>query len=359
MWRLVLSVGLLCWRSEGSVTCRDVNSGSVDWYILYKAPAGLKYRYIDSTGMHSSSDQNINHPNGVLANSLRPLFTPIRSMPDNFGFISYSDQPPGCQAGKDFGHTKGVVMVEMGPDQTSSGLWLLHSTPQFPYRRDQNHFWPPSGLKKAQMFLCITFPYSQFRNIGKHLQYIGAFPFEHDIPNHFHQELQDAANWVKSPPPTHSTPLTSLGQTGFLSFAKQQSDEPTVGDLYVTIAQELQSDLKVQTWGCQPGRDESFCETGRYKVKNIKHIKVGSVTWTSKVDHSKWCVATDQNKPWTCVADVNRAVTQYQRRGGALCISNAFIHNIVLEFAAKIEECGSPNILDLLNTECEPETDSD
>ena len=134
---------------------------------------------------------------------------------------------------------------------------------------------------------------------------------------------------------------------------------PTVGDLYVTIAQEVQSDLKVQTWGCQPGRDESFCETGRYKVKNIKHIKVGSVPWASKVDHSKWCVATDQNKPWTCVADVNRAVTQYQRRGGALCISNAFIHNIVLEFAAEIEECGSPNILDLLNTECEPETDSD
>lgn len=133
---------------------------------------------------------------------------------------------------------------------------------------------------------------------------------------------------------------------------------PAVGDLYVTIAQGVQSDLKVQTYGCQPGRDESFCEAGRYKVKNIKTIKVDSETWTCKKDHSKWCVATDQNKPWTCVADVNRAVTQYQRRGGALCLNNPTIRNILLTFAAEIEECGSPNILDLLNTDCEPETDS-
>ena len=69
--------------SEGSAVRTVIQPGVFVFivrYILYKAPAGLKYRYIDSKGMHSSSDQNINHPNGVLANTLRPLFTPIRSM---------------------------------------------------------------------------------------------------------------------------------------------------------------------------------------------------------------------------------------------------------------------------------------
>ncbi|GLD56874.1 plancitoxin-1-like protein [Lates japonicus] len=50
------------------------------------------------------------------------------------------------------------------------------------------------------MFICVTFPYDQFRLIGKHLQYIRAFPFDHDIPSDFHRELTDAANWVQAPP---------------------------------------------------------------------------------------------------------------------------------------------------------------
>lgn len=51
-------------------------------------------------------------------------------------------------------------------DKTGTGLWLLHSTPRFPYTRDQNHFWPPSGNKNAQTFICVTFPYDEFRKIG-------------------------------------------------------------------------------------------------------------------------------------------------------------------------------------------------
>ncbi|XP_044030670.1 plancitoxin-1-like [Siniperca chuatsi] len=366
MWSFVLTVSLLCWGSEGTVTCRDNNNGAVDWYILYKAPAlqtltGLEYLYIDSAGTvtpmkpSTPSYKSIKDPNGVLANTLQPLFTPIRSMLPSFGFVSYSDQPPGCSASSEFGHSKGVLMV----DRTGTGVWLVHSTPQFPFRRDQNQFWPDSGGKNAQTFICVTFPYDQFRYIGKHLQYIGAFPFEHDIPGDFHQELRDAVNWVQSPPPNNWQQLTPSGGAAFYSIAKQQSAQPKVGDLYVTIAEAVSSDLDVQTWGCQHGRKPSYCVTGVHKVFNVKTIKTDLGEWEPKNDHSKWCVAKDQNKHWTCIADVNRALTQYERRGGALCLSNDKIHTIFQRIAGGTEECPTLNIMDVTDTDCEPDPDAD
>ncbi|XP_039636430.1 deoxyribonuclease-2-beta-like [Perca fluviatilis] len=192
MWRILLMVSLLCWSADGQhVTCKNEKDQPVDWYIIYKAPAGLEYIYIDSAGKkkETSKDHNklIDHPDGVLANTLRPIFTP--STPDNFGFITYSDQPPpiGTGPASKFGHSKGVVM--MNKDET--GVWLSHSTPQFPFTRDQNNFYPPSGAMNAQTFICVTFNYNQFQHIGQHLLDIAAFPFDHHIPDRFHKELID------------------------------------------------------------------------------------------------------------------------------------------------------------------------
>ncbi|XP_041826007.1 deoxyribonuclease-2-alpha-like [Melanotaenia boesemani] len=247
MWRLLLTSCLLCWSCEGiRVSCKDESNHDVDWYIIYKGPAGLSYIFIDPSGQVTKKN-NINSPTGALAYTLQPIFTPIRRMEQNFGFISYSDQPPGCQADfRQFGHSKGVLMV----DKTRTGVWLLHSTPQFPYRRNENNFWPPSGLKKGQIFICATFKYNEFKNIGKHLQYIGAFPYEHDIPDSFHDELKHAVQWTKLTPPTSDFPtLTSDQGTTFKAIPKQQSNTEEDGDLYYTIAKDLKSDMLVQVWG--------------------------------------------------------------------------------------------------------------
>ncbi|MED6295465.1 hypothetical protein CHARACLAT_032158 [Characodon lateralis] len=110
MWSFFLLVGLLCSSCQASVTCKNGDGAQVDWYILYKAPrmsstSGSEYIYIDSNGKKQFN--NINSHQGVLARTLQPLFRPIRNMEEAFGFIIYSDQPPGCSADpKKFGHSK-------------------------------------------------------------------------------------------------------------------------------------------------------------------------------------------------------------------------------------------------------------
>lgn len=128
------------------------------------------------------------------------------------------------------------------------------------------------------------------------------------------------------------------------------------GDLYVTITERVDSDLLVQTWGCQSLRSPSFCEVNKHKVENIKTIRTALGNWKTTVDHSKWCVATGQTKHWTCFADINRAQSQYKRRGGALCIDNREIKNTFLSYVGDIEKCNHKDITDILD--CHPHSGS-
>ncbi|XP_008420890.1 deoxyribonuclease-2-beta-like isoform X2 [Poecilia reticulata] len=315
---------------------------------------GTEYFYIDSSGRNEELS-NINSPNGVLGNTLRPLFRPIRNMETTFGFISYSDQPPGCGADPNrFGHSKGLVMV----DRTGTGVWILHSTPRFPFRRDQNSFWPNSGNRYAQTFICVTFNYNQFTTIGTHLKYINAFPFEHYIPDDFHEELKNVVKWTEgspyNPDKVEISLLTSKGRQGFKIFAKQADAAEAVGDLYRSIANHIRSNVSAQTWGCQPQRSPSICSI-EFSVNNVEDIKVGNrQTWKPTVDHSKWCVATDQNKHWTCIADMNRAESQYKRFGGALCIQLEKVQRHFLGFAIHPQICRKRRY-----PVCDPDSDGD
>ncbi|XP_028457163.1 deoxyribonuclease-2-beta-like [Perca flavescens] len=337
-------------------------------YIIYKASnvkdktniktTGLEYIYIDSKDQtkktskdhkdNNGKDKLINHPDGVLANTLKPIFTTSSTTTD-FGFISYSDQPPAVNGvkppvGPTYGHSKGVVMME----KDKTGIWLLHSTPRFPFKRDQN-FWPSNGAMNAQTFICVTFKYNQFKQIGQHLLNIAAYPFDHHIPLGFHQELIDVTEKKKTPGQKIQD-LTSAGLTGtvFRSFAKHNIDKDIKdtdakrfdGDLYRTIAEEYGS-VRVQTWHSKP--EEIINTQNQPQVLNIECVKTdlgnGKVAWGPTKDHSKWCVAVDNNNHLICIADMNRCLSQYKRPGGALCFEHQQASELFKGLIAKPEEC--------------------
>ncbi len=67
------------------------------------------------------------------------------------------------------------------------------------------------------------------------------------------------------------------------------------------------SSLEVQSWlnGRRPF--PSNC-TSALSVHNILEQRIGGQGFETHKDHSKWAVGTGKDKPWVCVADLNRMV---------------------------------------------------
>uniref|UniRef100_A0A3B3CFY6 Deoxyribonuclease-2-alpha n=1 Tax=Oryzias melastigma TaxID=30732 RepID=A0A3B3CFY6_ORYME len=328
---------LLC-LSASYVKCRNDRGDEVDWYILYKLPKtkkdGLIYYMDENTNGWTASNQKIDSVSGCVGRTLKPLLDYYVRKTENFGYLLYNDQPPKpYAASSSYGHSKGVVMLDR-----QTGVWLSHSTPQFPAYQSQN-FWPESGNKNAQTFMCITFPYAQFKEIGLQLKYIHPYSFDSHFSTTFHEELRCVAQrscYPKKEPWFKVGQLTSMGGRSFLSFAKYTRFKD---DLYSgLITNELPSNLFVKSWGKMRDPLASNCSSSiPHHVYNVKSVKLQNDKFDNMVDHSKWCVTSDES--WTCVADMNRETSQMSRGGGALCMSSNNVGRAFRSMISEYEPC--------------------
>uniref|UniRef100_A0A3P9AYG4 deoxyribonuclease II n=1 Tax=Maylandia zebra TaxID=106582 RepID=A0A3P9AYG4_9CICH len=227
----------------------------------------------------------------------------------DFGFIAYNDQPPNENSvSSTHGHSKGVVMID-----EDNVVWLLHSTPRFPFSHESNNFYPKNGERNAQIFMCVTLKSTESAEIAQHLKDIEAYKFE----EHNADKLTDSSTVPRARP--YNKDLWSAGHLQFKRFVKQTSAtrDPKVGDLYVTIADTLNTNLYIQTWRSNPGEPSV---TGKNKLVTIMSVDTAAGKWDHGSDHSKWCVSETQD--WMCVGDSNREPSQFERPGGALCIKS-------------------------------------
>ncbi|XP_061593143.1 deoxyribonuclease-2-alpha-like [Cololabis saira] len=323
LMRFFSSVGILLQGCHSDVTCKNDTGHDVDWYILYKQPNlngfGSSYLYMDDTSDGwIKSGEDIDSRSGSLGRTLKPLLDFYDKKTEGFGYMLYNDQPPPPYvAASSFGHSKGIVILDR-----QTGVWLSHSTPKFPtYRR--RDFWPKSGNMNAQTFICVTFPYDQFREIGLQLKYIHAYSYDSDVPTTFHEELRCVAQrscYPKSEPWTRLTVLTSVSRRSFRSYAKYSRFRD---DLYSGfIVQSMPQNLFVKSWGKLRKPLASNCSSSiPHHVYNVTFVQwPGRTAFSNTVDHSKWCVTADGS--WTCIADMNREESQMSRGGGAICTDN-------------------------------------
>ncbi|XP_020780359.1 deoxyribonuclease-2-alpha-like [Boleophthalmus pectinirostris] len=347
IWRLLLCLGTLqATLGQSNVACRNDRGEEVDWYILYKLPKskgdGLNYLYMDErTQGWRESVEKINSPKGSMANTLTPLFDYYKKKTEGFGFMLYNDQPPkGLKpAPASFGHAKGVVMLNK-----TSGVWLAHSTPQFPSYQSEM-FWPSSGTNNAQTFFCVTYAYSEFKKIGVHLKYIHAFPFDSVFPTYFYDELKCVAQrscYPKAKPWFKVTELISLKGHHFKSFAKYTRFND---DLYAgLIVNFTKQNIYVKSWGSMrqplPSNCTQIIPHFVYNIKEVNPHRKGSFPDT--VDHSKWCVTATGD--FTCVADMNREVSQMGRGGGAVCTDDTNVGEAFLTAVYKTQPCDDPQL---------------
>lgn len=123
-------------------------------------------------------------------------------------------------------------------------------------------------------------------------------------------------------------------------------------DLYISIGQLINNNVKVQTWGCQAGRAPSNCSENLPQVFNIKSIKTPLGHWLPTQDNSKWCLAAECNSPVWCFADMNRSPALYNRYGGGVIFGKVSIKEIFQNFVADQEDCQTQNVMNLPNTDC-------
>jgi deoxyribonuclease II len=140
----------------------------VDWWFIYKVPkdargsakstvkvppaTGYEYVYFDNhSNAVAASTHKLKDPGNALLATLETL---KGSDQKSFGYLFYNDEYPlelHKSNNDDRGHCKGLLAFDTASD---SAIWLLHSTPRFPYLQKPD--FPSDELDYGQTFICIT-----------------------------------------------------------------------------------------------------------------------------------------------------------------------------------------------------------
>nr|XP_008505480.1 PREDICTED: deoxyribonuclease-2-alpha [Equus przewalskii] len=335
-----LVLAALLWVPVGTLTCYGDSGQPVDWFVVYKLPRGLRYKYMDgdSRGWREGADF-INSSAGAVGRSLLPLY---RSNASQLAFLLYNDQPPQSSRARDSssrGHTKGVLLLDR-----DGGFWLVHSVPRFPPpAASAAYSWPPTARPYGQTLLCVSFPFDQFKDISRQLNYTFPLVYDYKLEGDIAQRLPDLVKvakglHVRSKPWNSSVTLTSKAGATFQSFVKSRNFGD---DLYSGwLAEALGSNLQVQFWPHSAGVLHSNC-TGLRHVLDVTEIAFpgpSGPAFSNQDDHSKWCVAPE--RPWACVGDMNRNSAEEHRGGGTLCSQLPALWKAFQPLVKAWEPCG-------------------
>lgn len=330
-------------RGTGLVARNEIGK-AIDWWFAYKVPdnvktgnsktRGFEYLYYDETqGALKLSSHTLDDNNGALYQTLLKLFGDNHgSPPGNHGWILYNDEFPDTQKNNNEkkGHSKGVI----GFDPVSnSAFWLLHSTPRYPVVGQPTL--PQNEREYAQTYLCVTLPdvaaAETIANIMLNQQQPQVYGC--NIPKGFDKnsplsKLASGKSVVASKTPATLNFKSKAGKA-FTLMAKSR----TWGKDFWTdlVGPTLLTDLAIETWrrGPLPGTEDSNNKDDVTDVQFIDLAALGiDMDWHYTKDHAKWAVSTGSattgsGKPWICIADINRQISQEKRGGGTLAFQEA------------------------------------
>uniref|UniRef100_A0A914VG89 Deoxyribonuclease II n=1 Tax=Plectus sambesii TaxID=2011161 RepID=A0A914VG89_9BILA len=324
--------------SVDAYECRDMSNQSVDWWMIYKLPEGsgtvpdgLGFYYMDANIVSfTMSNVSVNQSNHALAYTMAQYYNAMHD-PNTF-HVMYNDEPPGTKDAEhdeemaekavEYGHTKGVSFFN-----SATGIWLIHSVPTFP--NPSSYSWPAGerGIDYGQSMLCISMNYDQLASIGTQLFYNHPHIYSSQLPAFMVAANPDLAKVIgkkyqQGTPTSSIKRLVSSGGIAFTSFAKTADFK---ADLYDgIIAPSLGAPLLVETWR----RNHTIplvCNNSHtvLDVQDIHILKSNAFKYTK--DHSKWAVTASGGQMITCIGDINRMTSQYERGGGAVCIKNFYV----------------------------------
>ena len=118
--------------------------------------------------------------------------------------------------------------------------------------------------------------------------------------------------------------LRTVGGMDFMVLAKNREWNKDFWNDFV--GPTLEDDMDDETWirGPIPPVADS---DGIHKTFDIKYINLGFMgvhwAWPETHDHAKWGITL--HKPWGCVGDINRMISQRKRGGGTIAFQNQML----------------------------------
>ncbi|CAI4221266.1 unnamed protein product [Auanema sp. JU1783] len=328
------------------IGCKGLTGSKVDWFIVYKLPAGEKnanqgkaFLYVDSKNPQwALSKKDIEDDSVAVGATVKQIY---KREPTAF-HLMYSDDGPNTKADSYRGHSKGVLLFD-----SSTGFWLVHSAPNFP--PTASYAYPASGVKFAQTFMCVSINTNDLGNIGDQLRFIQATPFDQNLPAKFATRFPVLRNVVaKQSLPQSATVFTSVKHMKTVdgvvihSFAKHKKFQKDLW--HDLVAPEMGTNLAVQSWLNGGAADLHSVCTSQYSVYDMKTVTVPDLTFNSSKDHSKWAVSDTERVPLVCVGDINRQKSQLSRGGGTLCIQSVPLWKTYRSTVSVVEPCKTNGI---------------
>ncbi|XP_070573630.1 plancitoxin-1-like [Ptychodera flava] len=375
-----------------SFSCRGKFDHDESWFIVYKLPKlsdymdenvqdGVASYYMDSASSEWEYQSNpISGTEHAIYHTLKPLYD--RYTDNDVSYLLYNDHPPRTGSSTNYGHAKGVLLFD---GNLQKGFWMVHSLPRFPEnpepfgiyswalnKRDENE------TSYGQIFMCISFEQAELTKIWEQVksykprvysrkgfqQFTDDIMFPPSSSNSITTGTSSKNKWkrvkktamkVKAHKPKKArarhrkTRVNSQTQNddGFISIAKQHGHDV---EIYSYIADRLKlTDVFAQTWrngaggklpSCRGSTSRQGISVHNFQMQNVVKLKFPevhgmSVEYATTKDHSKWAISNDNNRPWTCIGDLNRMESQKKRGGGFMCISSQSVRKAFYELIPK------------------------
>ncbi|XP_033119525.1 plancitoxin-1-like isoform X1 [Anneissia japonica] len=334
-----------------ALSCLDRSGHPVDWFIALKLSKdsdnnnelirdGVGHVYMDENIKEwQLSDVSMNDSSQSIGYTLQQIYDNPKSK--DVGYIMYNDEWPNGPKSSSRGHTKGALAFD-----SSSGFWLIHSTPKFPDFANKSYVWPNNALPFGQSFLCITFDLKQFQLIGEQLLYNYPSIYDSNLPDQLVDKvpsLRDVVNDKHTDTPPYKQMVTLYSKAGreFQSFSKSKGFNQ---DIYANwLAPYWKTNLFTETWQNGGGKLKSNCSS-TFTVQNIKLISLpGIILQKETKDHSKWAVSTGNTRQVTCIGGINRMEAQFRRAGGLVCSEIPEIWKAFRQLVNDTEPCPGLN----------------
>lgn len=334
---------------------KNQQGNSVDWWFIYKTPTrtgtrdnrGFDFFYYDPQGAKLVlSPVGLDQDNQALNHSLQAIF----NAPQSAGYLVYNDEHTDQQRNQyDKGHCKGILAFDKASD---SAVFLLHSTPRFP--ADNEGTLPDDEEIYGQTFICITLPdYQTANRIAEQM-------LSQQNPQILTESSKLPCGLQEDEPLSrlfHGVGIQELKQPSTLGFQSKAGKEFLLvaksrkwgEDFWLDlVAPALKADLVVETWrrgAVTPMQDNRTAEFDEDLLRLHFNTQASiSYEWPYTKDHAKWAIAlknSDNAKPWVCVADLNRMVSQEKRGGGSLCFQEPELWQALRDAEEKIHALAS------------------